>query len=161
MSNFIEEINVTPVILSLELEAAVIEHRLEDDEGIYVTEDGFFPFWIRVLKNSGFVGFTTYIVFRNSSTRLDRLELANSFNKRNYMTSSYVSNDQLIIDHVLCFRSGLLKETFIRGCRQYSSAIISSIKQIDPETKILVPLGEAEPEAGNRISSELDIYQVD
>ena len=77
------------------------------------------------------------------------------------MTSTYVNDDQLIIDHVLCFRSGLLKETFIRGCRHYSSAIISSIKQIDPETKILVPLGETEPEADNRISSEVDIYQVD
>ena len=161
MSNLLEEINVTPVILSLELESAVIEHRLEDDEGIYVTEDGFFPFWIRVLKNSGYVGFTTYMVFRNSSTRLDRLELANSFNKRNYMTSSYVSDDRLIIDHVLCFRSGLLKETFIRGCRHYSSAIVSSIKQFDSESNILVPLGKTEPQTDNRISSELDIYQVD
>ena len=44
MSNFIDESNVTPITLSLELEAAVIEHKLEDDEGIYVTEDGFFRF---------------------------------------------------------------------------------------------------------------------
>ena len=159
MSNLIEESNVTPVTLSLELESAVIEHKLEDDEGIYVTEDGFFPFWIRVLNSSGFVGFTTYIVFRKSSTRHERLELANSFNKRNYMTSSFVNDDKLTIDHVLNFRSGLLKESFIRGCRQYSSTVESSIKQLDPHYNLLMPLGEVELDT--RISGEIDRYQVD
>lgn len=144
MSNLIEESNVTPVTLSLELEAAVLEHKLEDDEGIYVTESGFFPCWIRVLKNSGYVGFTTYITFRDSSTRLERLELANRFNKRNYMTTNYVDGDKLIIDHVLCYRNGILKETFIRGLRQYSSAICNSISDIDPDYKVLMPLGENE-----------------
>ena len=144
MSNLIEEKDVTPVTLSLELEAAVLEHKLEDDEGIYVTESGFFPCWIRILKNSGYVGFTTYIMFRNSSTRLERLELANRFNKRNYMTTNYVDSDKLIIDHVLCYRSGILKETFIRGLRQYSSAICNAISDIDPDYKVLMPLGENE-----------------
>lgn len=43
MSNFIEVKDVTAVTLSLELKTAVIEHRLEKDESIYVTESGFFP----------------------------------------------------------------------------------------------------------------------
>ena len=146
MSILIEEKDVTPVTLSLELEAAVLEHKLEDDEGIYVTESGFFPCWIRVLKNSGYVGFTTYILFRQSSTRSDRLELANRFNKRNYMTTNHVDGDKLIIDHVLCYKSGILKETFIRGLRQYSSAICNSISEIDPEYKVLMPLGASEPD---------------
>ena len=64
MSNLIEEKDITAVTLSLELEVAVIEHKLEDDQAIYVTENGFFPCWIRVLKNSGYVGFSTYILFR-------------------------------------------------------------------------------------------------
>ena len=146
MNNLIEESNVTPVTLSLELEAAVLEHKLEDDEGIYVTESGFFPCWIRILKNSGYVSFTTYILFRESSTRMDRLELANRFNKINYITTNYVDGDKLTIDHVLCFRSGILKETFIRGLRQYSSAICNSITEIDPNYKVLLPLGTTEPE---------------
>ena len=144
MSNLIEEKDVTSVTLSLELEAAVLEHALEQDEGIYVTESGFFPCWIRVLKNSGYVGFTTHIMFRQLSTRLDRLELANRFNKRNYMTTNHVDNDKLIIDHVLCYKSGILKETFIRGLRQYSSAICNSISEIDPDYIVLLPLGETE-----------------
>lgn len=144
MSNLIEEKDVTPVTLSLELETAVLEHKLEEDEAIYVTESGFFPCWIRVLKSSGYVGFTTYILFRQSSTRLDRLELANRFNKRNYMTTNHVDGDKLKIDHVLCYKSGILKETFIRGLRQYSSAICNSISEIDPDYIVLLPLGETE-----------------
>jgi len=146
MNNFIEESNVTPVTLSLELEAAVIEHKLEQDEDIYVTESGFFPCWIRILKSSGYIGFTTYILFRQSSTRLDRLELANRLNKRNYMTTNHVDGNKLIIDHVLCYKSGILKETFIRGLRQYSSAICNSISEIDTDYKVLMPLGANEPE---------------
>ena len=144
MSNLIEETNVTPVTLSLELETSVISHELQDDEGIYVIEDGFFPFWIRILKNCGFVGFNTHISFRESATYLEKLELSNRFNKMNYMLTTYVNDEKLIIDHVLCYRSGLLKETFIRGCRQYSHAISHSIFEIDPEYLVLKPLGESE-----------------
>ena len=144
MSNLIEEKDVTSVTLSLELEVAVLEHKLEQDEAIYVTESGFFPCWIRVLKSSGYVGFTTYIMFRDSSTCLQRLELANRFNKRSYITTNHVDDDKLIIDHVLCYRSGILKETFIRGLRQYSSAICNAISKIDPDYKVLLPLGETE-----------------
>lgn len=144
MSNLIEEKDVTSVTLSLELEVAVLEHKLEQDEAIYVTESGFFPCWIRVLKSSGYVGFTTYIMFRDSSTCLQRLELANRFNKRSYITTNHVDDDKLIIDHVLCYRSGILKETFIRGLRQYSSAICNAISEIDPDYKVLLPLGETE-----------------
>lgn len=146
MSNLIDEKNVTPITLSLELEAAVIEHKLDEDEVIYVTEGGFFPFWIRVLKSSGYVGFSTYIMFRDSSTHLERLELVNRFNKRNHITTNYVDGDKLIIDHVLCYRSGILKETFIRGCRQYSSAICNSISEIDPDYMVLMPLSEPQQE---------------
>lgn len=154
MSNLIEEKDVTSVTLSLELETAVLEHKLEEDEGIYVTESGFFPCWIRVLKNSKYIGFTTYTMFRDSSTRLERLELANRFNKRNYMTTNYVDGDKLIIDHVLCYRSGILKETFIRGLRQYSSAICNSISEIDPDYIVLMPLGEPESDKATNDKSD-------
>ena len=43
MYGFIEEKNVSPVTLSLELKTAVIKHKLEEDEAIYITESGFSP----------------------------------------------------------------------------------------------------------------------
>lgn len=154
MSNLIEESNVSAVTLSLELEVAVIEHNLEEDESIYVTEDGFFPFWIKVLRNSGYISFNTYIMFRESSTHLERLELSNQFNRRNYLTTTFVDDEKLRIDHVLCYRSGILKETFIRGCRQYSLAICHSISEIDPDYKVLLPLGESESEDATNDESD-------
>ena len=146
MTVLIEEASVTAVNLSLYLEEAVIQHELQEDEGIYVTEDRFFPCWIRVLKKSGFIGFSTYAVFRNSSARIERLEFANQINSKNFMTTAYVDSEKLIMDHVLNYRDGMLKETFIRGCRQYSGSIEKSISEPDPDYKVLRRLNETEPE---------------
>lgn len=144
MNRLIEEINVTAVNLSLELERAVIEHKLQEDEGIYVTEDGWFPFWIRILKSNGFIGFTTYLMLRKNSTTLQRLELANQFNSDTYMSSAYVVEDMLKIDHVLSYRNGMLSETLIRACRQYSGGIGLFITEHDPNYQVLMRLTEAE-----------------
>lgn len=144
MSNLIEEKDITPVNLSLNLECAVIEHELQDDGGIYVTEDGWFPFWIRILAKKGFVGMTTYIHFRNSSTHLQRLALANQFNNKNWMGTAYVDDDRLRFDHSLSCRDGMLTENFIRSCRQYSRDIRESLTAFDPDYKVLLPLGETE-----------------
>ena len=146
MTVLLEEENVTAVKLSLELERAVIQHELQEDGGLYITEDSWFPCWVRILKNSGFVGFTTYITFRKSSTHLQRLELANLFNKKNYLTTAFVDGEKLIIDHVLGYRGGMLTETFIRGCRQYSASIGRSLSDFDPDYQVLLPLGETESE---------------
>ena len=144
MNRLIEEINVTAVNLSLELERAVIEHKLQEDEGIYVTEDGWFPFWINILKSKGFIGFTTYLMLRKNSTTLQRLELANQFNCDTYMSSAYVVENMLKIDHVLSYRNGMLSETLIRACRQYSGGIGLFIAEHDPNYQVLMRLTEAE-----------------
>ena len=60
------EKDVTAVTLSVELERAVIAHVLQDDQRIYVTEDGWFPFWIRVQDSAGYVTFRTYTNFKKS-----------------------------------------------------------------------------------------------
>ncbi|WP_041376832.1 YbjN domain-containing protein [Polaromonas naphthalenivorans] len=147
MSDFIPESDVTPVTLSLHLERAVVQHRLEDDEAIYVTEDDWIPFWIRILKKPGFVGFVTYFNFRKSSTSLQRLELANEFNRETYMSSAFVKDDILKITHVISYRDGLLTETLIRACRQFSGGISLAIDEFDPEYKILMRLMKTEPES--------------
>jgi hypothetical protein len=146
MNNLIEETNVTIVNLSLELERAVIEHTLQDDESIYVTEDNFFPFWIKILKGQGFVGFTTYAMFREGSTTLQRLELVNALNKDTYLSSAYADDDMLRIEHCISYRNGILSEALIRGCRQFSGGIKLFISEYDPEYQILMRLTESETE---------------
>lgn len=147
MSDFIEEADVNSVTLSLHLERAVVQHKLQDNADIYVTEDDWFPFWISILKKPGFVGFVTYINFRKSSSRLQRLELANEFNRETYMSAAFVEDDVLKITHVISYRDGLLTETLIRACRQFSGGIGLAIDEFDPDYKILMRLMETEPES--------------
>lgn len=146
MCNLIEEKDVTAVNLAVELERAVIEHMLDEDKSIYVTEDGWFPFWVRVLNGAGLVSFKTHTSFKKSSSQLQRLELCNELNAQNYMITTYVENDRLIIDHVLNFRDGLLRETFIRACRQFASNIERGLNKIDPDNDFVLLPGKTEPE---------------
>lgn len=146
MSNLIEEKNVTAVNLAVELERAVIEHMLDEDKSIYVTEDGWFPFWVRVLGGAGLISFKTHTSFKKSTSQLQRLELCNELNAQNYMITTYVENDRLIIDHVLTFRDGLLRETFIRTCRQFSSHIERGLHKVDSDHDFVLPPGKTESE---------------
>jgi Putative bacterial sensory transduction regulator len=146
MINLIEENDVTTVNLSVELERAVIEHVLEDDKSIYVDEDGWFPFWIRVLNGAGFVTFKTHTNFKKSTSQLQRLELCNELNTQNYLITAYVEDDRLIIDYVLNFRDGLLRETFIRTCRQFTSSIERGLNKVDQENAFVLLPGKTESE---------------
>lgn len=146
MSDLIEEKNVTAINLAVELERAVIEHTLDDDQSLYVTEDGWFPFWIRVLDGPGFVSFTTHTHFKKSTSQLQRLELCNALNIQNYLVTAYIQDDRLVMDNVLNFRDGLLRETFIRTCRQFASNIERGLNKVDPDNDVVLPPGETEPE---------------
>ena len=147
MCTLIEEENVNIVNLSVELEQAVIQHRLKDDESIYVNEDGWMPFWIRVLKHRGFVGLSTHTLFKKSSTELQRLNFCNRINLQYFMLTAYTTDDdKLKVDFVINFRNGLLRETFIRCCRQFSRTFESALTELDPDTEIVLLPGQVESE---------------
>lgn len=146
MSNLIEEKDVTGVNLAVELERAVIEHVLEEDKGIYVNEDGWFPFWIRVLDGSGFVSFKTHTNFKKATSPLQRLELCNELNMQNFLITAYIQDDRLMMDYVFNFRDGLLRETFIRTCRQFASNIERGLNKVDPTNNFVLLPGKTEPE---------------
>lgn len=146
MSTLIEEKDVSAVNLSLELERAVIQHVLSDDESIYITEDGWFPFWVRIHESSGYVGFKSHTNFKKSSSLVQRLELCNELNLKNYLVTACVKDDQLLLDYVLIYREGLLRETFIRGCRQFARNLQRGLELVDPENDFVLPPGKTEPE---------------
>ncbi|MBP9735493.1 MAG: YbjN domain-containing protein [Rhodoferax sp.] len=146
MTQLIEEKDVTPVNLSVELERAVIEHTMDDDHSIYVTEDSWFPFWIRIHQGSGYVSFKTHTNFKKSSNRLQRLEICNAFNKNRFMLTCYESQDRLYFDHVLSFRDGLLRENFVRSCRQFANNIAIGFADTDPDNIFVLRPGVTEPE---------------
>ena len=146
MSNLIEEKDVTAVNLAVELEHAVIEHVLEDVKSIYVNEDGWFPFWIRVLDGAGFVSFKTHTNFKKSTSLLQRLELCNELNMHNFLITAYVQEDRLMLDYDFNFRDGLLREAFIRTCRQFASNIERGLNKVDPDNDFVLLPGKTEPE---------------
>lgn len=144
MCNLIEENDVTLVNLSVELERAVIEYELQDDNTIYVTEGGWFPFWMRVLSNPHLITLRSYTHFRKNTTLLERLELCNSFNRSQYMVTAYHKEDQMVFDHALTYKDGILRENIIRVCRQFSEQIASGIDDFDPEFAIILRPGQSE-----------------
>jgi hypothetical protein len=146
MSMLIEEKDVTAVNLAVELERAVIQHVLEEDESIYVTEDSWFPFWVRIQKNQGYVTFRTYTNFKKSTTLLQRLELSNELNAKNHLVTACVKEDMLLLDYMLNYRDGLLRATFIRSCRQFAGNLGKGIQLVDPDNDFILPPGKTEPE---------------
>ena len=146
MTSLIEEKEVTAVQLSLALEQAVIEHELEEDGTIQVNEDGWYPFWISINPRTGYVHFRTHTCFRKLSSLLQRLELCNELNLHNYLFTAALQEDRLLLDHVLSYRSGLLRENVIRGCRQFARNIARGLGKTDPDNKVVLLPGQTESE---------------
>lgn len=146
MSFLIEELDVNPVNLAIELERAVIEHSIEEDESIYVTEDGWFPFWIRVLRGAGYVHFKTHCDFKKATSHLQRLEICNELNKSKCMLTCHAMDDRMYFDHVLIFRDGLLRENFVRACRQFAKAVETGLQEADPDNHFVLMPGQTESE---------------
>jgi hypothetical protein len=112
----------------------------------YVTEDGWFPFWIRVNNDIGFVNFRTHTNFKKTTTLLQRLEICNEINKTKYMVTACVNDSRLCFDHALNCRDGLLRENFIRACRQFSTNIEMGLRATDPDRQFVLQPGQTESE---------------
>lgn len=145
MSTLIEESDVTPVNLAVELERAVIEHSLDESGQIYVTEDNWYPFWIHVKQEAGFVLLKTHTQFRRSATPLQRLELCNAINKSSYLVTASSQKDRLYMDHALSFRDGLLRETLVRVCRNFAKSVETTLDAADPDGHLVLSPGTTEP----------------
>ena len=146
MSILIEERDVTAVNLAVELERAVVQHVLEEDKSIYVTEDGWFPFWIRVQEGAGYVTFKTYTHFKRLTSVLQRLELCNELNATCRLATACVKDERLLLDHSLNYRDGLLRETFVRACRQFARSVGSGLEQVDPDNDFILLPGQTQGE---------------
>lgn len=148
MNHLIEENDVSAVNISVELERAVITHTLDEDERIYVTDDDFFPFWIKRNSRAGLIDLSSYTLFTRASSQQDRLELCNNLNSSQYMLTVYVQKEKMVFEHVLNYRDGVLRENLIRSIRQFSSSILRGLSRFDPDHTIaLLPGNEESPRA--------------
>lgn len=146
MCNFIEENSVSGINLSLELEKAVIQHNLCDDGDLYITEDDFYPLWIKTLKDRGYIAFTTNTLFRRNVSHTQRLEICNEINRQSYLLSAYISanDDRLKIDHIISYRDGLMTDMFIRVLRKFSSSLKHALNNIDSNNDMVMMPGQTE-----------------
>lgn len=144
MCTVIDDKNVSAITLSLELEQAVINHQVRDDYELYVTEAGWFPFWIYVSKGNGQIILKTYTCFRKIITAYQRLEFANEVNSKLALICAYVDKQTLRFDHCLLYRDGLTRESFIRACRMFNESLNKAINELDPDKSLLLAPGERE-----------------
>jgi len=144
MCTVIEEKDVTPVNLSLELEKAVISHRLDENGSIYVNEPGWFPFWINLKRGNGLVMLVTHTNFKREVSKVQRLEFCNEINSKFFMLTANVSGQTLRVDYSLLYRDGLTRETFIRTCRTFNQNISRAMNELDPDDSIVLAPGEDE-----------------
>ena len=139
----IDQCDVSSVALSLELERAVIDHSLDGDGSLYITDDGV-PFWLSVNQERGFVWFRSHTMFRASTTPLQRLEISNKLNSSINLVTSFVKETRLCFDYSLNIRGGLLRENLIRCVRQFSRNIENGLREVDPEQIFLLSPGESD-----------------
>jgi hypothetical protein len=144
MCTVIEEKDVTPVNLSLELEKAVISQRLDEDGSIYVNEPGWFPFWINLKRGNGLVMLVTHTNFKREVSKVQRLEFCNEINSKFFMLTANVSGQTLRVDYSLLYSDGLTRETFIRTCRTFNQNISRAMNELDPDDSIVLAPGEDE-----------------
>lgn len=142
MTTLIEEIDISPVTLSLELERGVIKHDLKDDKSIYVTEG--FPFWISIYQDAGLIGFRTHTNFRKKVSFFQKIETCNELNSRSVIGTAYTRYDRLIFDHALNIRGGVLRENFIRCARQFARNIEDGLERVDEEHAFVLAPGDTE-----------------
>lgn len=144
MTFLIEENDVGPVTLSIALEQSAISHLLEEDENLYIDELGIFPHWVNIHQDAHLIFLKTHTGFRAKVSEFQRLEIANKLNSNNIMLTAFVKNDNLMFDHVINFKSGLLRETFIRAVRQFARNVERGIARVDIEEVFLLKPGEVE-----------------
>ena len=143
MFNFIEEWEITPARLSVELERAVIQHKTQDDGTLYVDEDSYFPFWISIHPAFGLVGLRSHIYLRDSIETEKILTLVNSINCVNYSLCCYYEHKRVNFDCMLGIRDGMLANNLIRSARNFSATINDAIRKNDPNYETLKPIHES------------------
>ena len=148
ISALIEENDVSLVTLSLALEQASIEFKTRENNRLYVTEDGYFPFWIEIAKGAHYVFLTSHLEFVEGLSEETKLEFCNQVNARLYIPSANVQ----VIDregericrmntgYPIFYRDGLIPSQFIRLCRLFSEGMKQIVNELDAEHELLQPL---------------------
>ncbi|MFC7460605.1 YbjN domain-containing protein [Hydrogenophaga defluvii] len=120
-SELIEEQDISIVNLSLLLEQSVIQHTIQEEDKIYVTEPGVFAHWIRIFREPCIIALSTYFTLPEGMNDVEKLEFCNKINAEYLVPSAYTKDDRVWLFNPIYFKSGLIKSHLVRQIRYFAS----------------------------------------
>lgn len=129
-SELIPEKEITLVNLSLILEHACVEHEIQQEDRIYITEDGIFPLWIRIFESAHILALSTYIKPPEGKAEEELLKFCNGVNEQFLVPSAYFREGKIWCFMPIYLKDHLQKSHLLRliryfgdGCRKVKNSI--------------------------------------
>lgn len=138
--------NIDVSKLSAWLADAVIEHRLEADDKIYVT-DLPFKMWLKIDTARNCLVFFTYWTFLEGVSEIDAFRCVNALNSDLMMVQFSADDriDRLHGHYILALSDGLGRKQILRSARMFAEIFDTAVRHSE-WSRLLDPLGdEARP----------------
>ena len=121
----IPEREVTVEGLQRVLEAAYVDHELDEDGEIYVT-DFDFPFWLQIMSRHRLIKLTTFYSV-DDQREVDWTARVNEFNARIEMAQFCYLHDAVCCSFWMSYDGGLHPQQFLKQMRRFTAAVLSAI----------------------------------
>ena len=124
--SIIPEDEVTISRLSGVLESAFMEHEIDDDGQIYVSDGTEFPLWIDVLKDPELLNFFTYWSVEKQRDA-DWVARANELNSHIMLPQFSYCRNSILGAYWMTYSGGLNVRQFVKMLRCFSSAFVAGL----------------------------------
>ena len=122
----IPESEVTIARLSSVLESVFMEHEIDDDGQIYVTDGTECPLWIDVLEDHELLNFFTYWSVEKQPDA-DWVARANALNSQTVLPQFWYAGNCIGGAYWMTYTGGLNVRQFVKMLRNFSSAFVGGI----------------------------------
>ena len=129
----IPEEEVTIARLSSVLDAAVIDHEIDDDGHIYVTDGIEFPLWIELLENRKLVNLFTYWSV-DDERDANWVARVNDMNSKIMLPQFSYCRGSVWGGYWMTFEGGLNVRQFVKMLRFFSGAFAAGVAKHEEES---------------------------
>ncbi len=131
--SIIPEEEVTVPRLSSVLDAAFIDHEIDDDGHMYVNDGVEFPLWIEVLDKRELLSFFTHWSVRDQP-EADWLSRVNELNSSIMLPQFSYCRNSIWGAYWMTYAGGLNVRQFVKMLRNFSGAFVAGISAYREET---------------------------
>ncbi len=135
----IPEREVTVEGLRRVLDAGYVDHELDDDGEIYVTEFDF-PFWIQIMSRHRLLKLTTFFPV-DDQPEVDWTARVNVFNSRIEMAQFCYLDHGVCCSYWMTYDGGLNPRQSLRQMRRFTAAVVSAITMQRDDAQTCRPRG--------------------